>query len=128
MINILIVEPYKLPYEKKIPNTLEAKQKEVDGYIECVDLLEDDSVSVICNEDAKLKDLPLNRDIDYDIISGTFIVVGFDATSGEFISLTKEQIEKYKKRFDNESILKTEEKIVSLILNKKNKENLEISN
>lgn len=128
MINILIVEPYKLPYEKKIPNTLEAKQKEVDGYIECVDLLEDDSVSVICNEDAKLKDLPLNRDIGYDIISGTFIVVGFDATSGEFISLTKEQIEKYKKRFDNESILKTEEKIVSLILNKKNKENLEISN
>ena len=128
MINILIVEPYKLPYEKKIPNTLEAKQKEVDGYIECVDLLEDDSVSVICNEDAKLKNLPLNRDIGYDIISGTFIVVGFDATSGEFISLTKEQIEKYKKRFDNESILKTEEKIVSLILNKKNKENLEISN
>lgn len=128
MINILIVEPYKLPYEKKIPNTLEAKQKEVDGYIECVDLLEDDSVSVICNEDAKLKGLPLNRDIGYDIISGTFIVVGFDATSGEFISLTKEQIEKYKKRFDNESILKTEEKIVSLILNKKNKENLEISN
>ena len=128
MINILIVEPYKLPYEKKIPNTLEAKQKEVDGYIECVDLLEDDSVSVICNEDAKLKGLPLNRDIGYDIISGTFIVVGFDAISGEFISLTKEQIEKYKKRFDNESILKTEEKIVSLILNKKNKENLEISN
>lgn len=128
MINVLIVEPYKLPYEKKIPNTLEAKQEIVGGNIECADLLDDYYVTLICNEEGKLKSLPINRDIGYDIIAGTFIVAGFDDIEGKFISLTDEQIEKYKKRFDKESIIKTEEKIVSLLLNKKSKENLEINN
>ena len=116
MINVLIVEPFELPYEKEIPNTLEAKQEIVGGYIETTVLLDDDEVILICNEEAKLDDLPYNRDIGYDIISGTFIIAGDDYENGDFKSLTEEQIDKYKKRFDEKSIEQTENKINAILL------------
>lgn len=118
MINVLIVEPNELPYEKEIPNTLEAKQEIVGGYIEVTSLLNDDSVSIICNEEGKIDGLPLNRDIGYDIIAGTFIIAGDDHENGEFTSLTDNQIKKYKEIFGKESIAKTEKKI-SEIMQKK---------
>ena len=101
------MEPYKLPYEKEIPNTLKAKQEIVDGYIEYTYLNEDENVALICNEEGKCIGLPLNRDIGHDIIAGNFILVGDDGC-GEDLSLTDEQIEKYKKRFDKESIKETD--------------------
>ena len=116
MINVLIVEPNELPYEKEIPNTLEAKQEIVGGYIETTVLLDDDEVILICNEEAKLDDLPYNRDIGYDIISGTFIIAGDDYENGDFKSLTEEQIVKYKKKFDEKSIEQTENKINAILL------------
>ena len=111
MINVLIVEPFELPYEKEIPNTLEAKQKIVGGHIECTCLLDDDSVSIICNEEGKIRGLPLNRDIGYDIIAGTFIIAGDDYENGEFKSLTDAQILKYKIKFGKESIERTNRKL-----------------
>ena len=126
MINVLIVEPFELPYEKEIPNTLEAKQKIVGGHIECTCLLDDDSVSIICNEEGKIRGLPLNRDIGHDIIAGTFIIAGDDYENGEFISLTNEQIEKYKERFGKESIAKTENKIAEIVIKRNIKEDLDI--
>ena len=56
MIDVLIVEPNKLPYEKTIENTLEAKQEIVGGLIECTGLLKDSEVSIICNEEGKYLD------------------------------------------------------------------------
>ena len=53
-------------------------------------MLDDDEVILICNEEAKLDDLPYNRDIGYDIISGTFIIAGDDYENGDFKSLTEE--------------------------------------
>lgn len=96
-----------MPYEKEIKNTLHSKQEIVDGYIEYTYLKEDENVALICNEEGKCLGLPLNRDIGHDIIAGTFILVGDDG-SGEDLSLTEEQIEKYKKRFDKESIKETD--------------------
>ena len=95
MINVLIVEPNELPYEKEIPNTLEAKQEIVGGSIECTSLLDDDSVSIICNEEGKINGLPLNRCIGHDIIAGTFIIAGDDYENGEFNWYDVENQKKY---------------------------------
>lgn len=125
-IKVLYVEPNKLPIEMIIDNTLEKKQELVGGYIQCAYLLDDDNVSLICNEEGKLDGLPLNRDIGYDIIAGPFIIVGDDFENGEFISLTDAQIEKYKKRFGKESITETEKKVVDLLFKRNNKKDKEI--
>ena len=122
MINVLIVEPYKLPYEKEIPNTLEAKQKIVGGYIEQTCILDDDSVFLICNEEGKINGMRPNRDIGYDIIFGPFIIVGDSDENGNYTSLSEEQIEKYKKKFDGESIIKTEDKVLAIMFGKKREE------
>lgn len=127
MINVLIVEPNELPYEKEIPNTLEAKQEIVGGYIECTSILDDDSVSIICNEEGKINGLPLNRYIGHDIIAGTFIIAGDDYENGEFKSLTDEQIKKYKERFGKESFAETENKIAEILLKKNMKDDLDIN-
>lgn len=127
MIKVLIVEPNELPYEKEIPNTLEAKQNIVGGNIECTSLLDDDSISIICNEEGKIEGLPLNRFIGHDIIAGTFIIAGDDYENGDFISLTEEQIKKYKKRFGKESFAETENKIAEIMIKKNIKEELNIN-
>ena len=117
-IKVLVVEPNKLPYEKVIPNRLKDKQQIVNGYIEYVRLLDDDNVVLICNEEGKINGSELNRDIGYDIITGTFIVVRECVDDGEDRSLTDEQIEKYKERFNEESIEKTNQKILNIIMHK----------
>ena len=117
-IKVLVVEPDKLPYEKVISNTLRDKQQIVDGYIEYVRLLDDDSVVLICNEEGKINGSKYNRDIGYDIIAGTFIIVRENPDEGEDRSLTDEQIEKYKERFNEKSIDKTNQKILSIKMHK----------
>ena len=117
-LRCLLVEPYKLPEVIEINNTLEAKQNIVGGYIECAYLPNDEEVVIICNEEGKINGLQLNRDIGHDIIAGPFLIVGDDYDNGDFKSLTEEQIMKYKIRFGKNSILKTENKINSIIVNK----------
>ena len=121
-IKCLLIKPYELPQLIEIDNTLEAKQKVVGGYIEVVYLQNDNDVLLICNEEGKINGLKLNRDIGYDIIAGPFLVVGNDYENGGFKSLTEEQIIKYKIRFDENSIIQTENKINAILLNRKNKD------
>lgn len=116
MINVLIVEPNELPYEKEIPSTLKTLQNIVGGLIECTGMMDDSDVVLIMNEEGKINKLPLNRDIGYDIIAGTFIIAGDDIENGDFKSLTKDQVEKYKKRFDGQSITETKNKIAAIML------------
>ena len=115
----LLVEPYKLPKEIEIENTLDNLQSLVDGYIECVYLQNDNDIVLICNDEGKINNMPLNRDIGYDIIAGPFLIVGNDYENADFKSLTDEQILKYKIRFDRNSIKETENKIMSILLNSK---------
>lgn len=103
-IKVLIVEPSKLPEEIEIENTLEAKQKIVGGDIECAYIPGNNDVVLICNEEGKVLNMPLNRFTGNDIIAGTFLIVGDDYENGDFKSLTKNQINKYKKYFDEKSI------------------------
>ena len=112
----LLVKPYELPEEIEIENTLEAKQQLVGGLIEVSYLLNDDEVCIICNEEGKIMNLPLNRLIGPDIIAGPFLIVGDDYENGDFKSLTEEQITKYTKMFGNESIRYTEKEITRLII------------
>ena len=113
-IKVLVVEPYELPREEFIKNSLEAKQKMVDGHIEYAYMLDDPSVALICNEEGKMIGLPLNRDIGHDIIAGNFIIVG-DNDTGEDRSLTDEQISKYKERFNEKSITDTEKRVDDIL-------------
>ena len=108
-MRVVCVEPDKQPYEMEMPNTLEALQKAVGGYIQAVYPWEDNA-ALICNEEAKLINLPPNRALRdphgklYDIICGTFLVVGL--TAENFGSLTDEQAAAYIRRFrDPEAFL-----------------------
>lgn len=101
-ITVLVVEPGKAPHVKEIKPVLKSLQKEVGGFIEAVYPFPE-PVAIVCNETAKLDGLPLNRALRddageiYDIIAGTFLVVGL--TEEDFSSLTQAQIEKYTKQF-----------------------------
>lgn len=101
-MNVLIVEPFKKPYTKEINTGLESLQHEVGGYIEAVYPF-DDLVALICNEEGKMNGLELNRalrDEDgdiYDIVAGTFLIVGLAGES--FCSLPDDLIQKYSELF-----------------------------
>ena len=124
MIKGLLVKPYELPKEIEIEDKLENYQRLVEGMIECVYLQNDRDVVLVCNDEGKINNMPLNRDIGYDIIAGPFLILGDDYENGDFKSLTEEQILKYKMRFDRNSIDQTEKKILGIVLNK-NKEDYE---
>lgn len=92
---MLVVEPGKHPYMKRIEHTLEAMQKAVGGYIEVVSL--DDSNVIILNEEGKLMGLEGNRALGGDILVGSFLIAGTDGEN--FASLPRESMELYKERF-----------------------------
>ena len=119
-IRVLYVEPNKLPEVKIIKNELEELQKTVsygeEGLIEMVYLPRDNDVILVCNEEGKINNMGANRDIGYDIIYGPFFIAADDKDSGEFKSLSDEQILKYKMRFDKHSIIETENKLTALKL------------
>lgn len=101
-LTVLVVEPDKKPYVKEIPSGLASLQHEVGGNIEAVYPYEE-PVALICNEEGKLDGLPLNRalrDDDgeiYDIVSGTFLVVGL--TDENFGSLSNDLIRQFTAEF-----------------------------
>ncbi|MFV0249715.1 MAG: DUF3846 domain-containing protein [Bacilli bacterium] len=108
---ILKVEPNELPYEKEIINDLKSLQKEVDGLIEMIDI--DNNICLVCNEEGKLLNMDLNRVVGNDIIAGTFFISRFNE-AGDLVSLTKEQIEKYKEKYNKKSINEVDEKLVNM--------------
>lgn len=106
-MRVLIIEPMKKPREEIIPNTLEAMQNIVGGYIEVTSIRRDGTV-IVCNEEGKITGLPMNRAIWVrgqdntrkisDIICGTFIVCG--VKDDEFVSLDEWQLKAYKATFE----------------------------
>ena len=105
-------------YVKEIDSGLESLQHEVGGCIEAIYPYED-PVALVCNEEGKLEGLPLNRalrDEDgdiYDVVAGTFMVVGL--TDDSFGSLTVEQMQKFSDLFKvPEQFVKLGDKIVAI--------------
>ncbi len=118
-ITILVVKPERKLCAKVIDNTLESLQREVGGYIQAIYPFDD--VAVICDEESKINNKPLNRSLRddtgeiYDIIAGTFLVV--ELTEDNFGSLSEEQMRKYSKRFEKpELFVRCNGKIYSLLL------------
>ena len=102
-ISVLVVEPEKKPYAKEISSGLSSLQHEVGGYIQAVYPYEE-PVAIICDEEAKLKGSDWNRvlrDEDgkiYDVIAGTFLIVGLGEE--DFASLKPEHMKQFKEKFD----------------------------
>ena len=103
-MQVVVVEPKKKPVVQNIDPGLESMQKIVGGSIEAVYPFAD-PVALICNEEGKLLNLPLNRALrDEDgtvdnIISGTFFLCAAPPDSEHFESLTDQQVKTYMERF-----------------------------
>ena len=108
-IKVLVVEPMRPCHVQEIPNTLEAMQQIVGGYIESVSFQD---AAIICNEEGKLLGLPYNRPLmdesglPMDILQGTFFIAGINGE--HFASLTDEQILRYRDLYDNVMIITVE--------------------
>jgi hypothetical protein len=92
MINVVVVEPNKIPYVKEIKGDLDSCQKIVGGLIQCVTL--EGGSTLICNDEGKLINLPPNRILYDDIICGNFFITKADFLTGEFCSLSDNEIAK----------------------------------
>ena len=117
-LTVLVVEPMKEPYVKEIDPDLASLQAAVDGDIQAV-YLYDDPVALICNDEGKLMGMDLNRGLRdddgdlYDVVAGTFLVVGLGDEN--FASLSPELIQKYTEQFKTpELFMQVNGKIVSI--------------
>ena len=101
-IHVLVVEPEKQPYAKEIPSSLESLQHEVEGCIQATYPFAE-PVALICDEEGKLNGSPLNRALRdneghiYDIMAGTFLVVGLG--EDHFTSLAPELVQRFAEHF-----------------------------
>ena len=109
-ITVLKVEPGKKAELIQIEDKLEAYQEEVGGPIE--NLYPYDGVALVCNEEGKVRDLPMNRTVYdeegevADVIRGTFLIVGTSETGNR--SLTEDEIREAKKMFGKPEFFREE--------------------
>ena len=102
-IRVIKVEPQKEPEIVEIANNYEELSDAVGGLIQVV-YPYTDKVGLMLNDEGKLLGMKPNRSLKdedgnlYDIIAGTFYVVGLDEEN--FCSLSDELIEKYMKEFE----------------------------
>lgn len=93
-ITVVVVPSGQHPYMTTMPNDLTAFQQTVGGYIQILQL--DDTTSLICDEEGKLKGYQPNRglilnDQLVDVIHGPFILIATDPNTHAFTSMSSEQ-------------------------------------
>ena len=104
-MRIVIVEQGRKPYETELERDLESMQHCVGGTIEAVYEPGGRDAALICNDEGKLLNLPLNRALRdekgeiYDVIAGPFFICGAPPDSESFTSLTDEQVDYWLRRF-----------------------------
>lgn len=86
-LKVVICPADRAPYLTNISDSLENLQKTVGGYIEEVKFAED--VSLIVNEEGKLRNLPENRSCCFPGFFGDVFFVGVEG--GELVSLNDKQ-------------------------------------
>ena len=106
-MNVLVVEPGYLPYEKEIQDGtdhLEQMQAIVGGLIEPIYPYHEE-VAIVCNEEGLINGLPFNRSVPggYGDVFGTFFLCGLGEE--DFCSLPPDLMERFKKEFRNSEIL-----------------------
>jgi len=113
-MKVLVVEPMKPCQAREIPDTLEAMRDIVGGSIDAAYPFTE-PVAVVLNAEGKFLDLPYNRPLmdenglPYDIVCGTFFLAGVGAE--DFVSLTDDQIRRYKSLYDNVVVLTAEKPV-----------------
>lgn len=101
-IKVVLCEPGKCTKVAEIENTLEGLQAAVKGDIEAFYPFEE-AVCIVCNEEGKFNGMEPNRAVYggdkqiMDIIFGPFFIC--DCSGENFGSLSKEQLEKYSKKY-----------------------------
>ena len=106
MIKVLFVQPHEKPYVAEIPDTLQAKQQAVGGYIEFI--YNPDDTALVADEEAKIKCKDGNRYLDGGgVIAGDFLVVGTNEDGCR--SLSEEEIEKYMNKYEEAPDISPEE-------------------
>ena len=106
---ILVVEPKKRPYTKEIDGTLEEMQELGGGLIQAIYPF-NERVALVCNDEGKLQNLPMNRALHNesgwpnDIICGTFFLCGAPKDCENFTGLTQEQAKRYEEKFHNPEV------------------------
>ena len=101
-LTVLEIAPGQYPKQVVIDNDLKALQQAVDGPIAASYPFED-PVAIVYNDEGKLMGLPLNRALrdergqSYDVVAGTFLVVGLG--DEDFASLSPELAQKYEEHF-----------------------------
>ncbi len=106
-LRVIYKEVGKEPKVIEIEDTLEAKQKLVEGLIEVVPYK--NNLLLICNEEGKINNLAPNLQFDYDYIAGNCFIVGDDFENEGFKSVGDKQIEDIKKDLKERSIETCEE-------------------
>ena len=106
-MNVLVVEPGYLPYEKEILDSadhLDQMQAIVGGLIEPIYPYHEE-VAIVCNEEGLINGLPFNRSVPggYGGVFGTFFICGLGEE--DFCSLPPKLMERFKKEFRNSEIL-----------------------
>ena len=102
-MNVLVVEPGYLPYEKEI-NGLSEMQQTVGGLIQAIYPYEEE-VAIVCNDEGLINGLPFNRSVPggYGGVFGTFFICGLGEEN--FCSLPPELMERFKSEYANSEIL-----------------------
>ena len=101
-MEVLLVEPGKEARMTEVSNDLRSLQSLVGGYIEATYPF-DDPVALVCNDEGKIMQMPLNRALRgedgkiYDAIAGPFFICGLG--EDDFCSLPKELQAKYMEKF-----------------------------
>ena len=101
-MEVLLVEPGKEARMTEVSNDLRSLQSLVGGYIEATYPF-DDPVALVCNDEGKIMQMPLNRALRgedgkiYDAIAGPFFICGLG--EDDFCSLPKELQGKYMEKF-----------------------------
>lgn len=85
-MRVIKVEPGKRLKIIDVPNELEALQKEVDGYIECVSF--DEDAVIICNEEGAINGMEFNVYFNGHMLFGPLLVAGVDGE--EFCDIPEE--------------------------------------
>ncbi len=117
-IEVLMVEPGKRPRVEAIGSDLHSLQQAVGGDIEAAYFF-DDPVALVCWDEGKLSDAPLNRAVRdddgniVDIVAGKFFICGLGEE--DFTSLPKNLQKKYSDKFHYpEAFLKTGRSIMTI--------------
>lgn len=103
-MQIVLVESQKKAVVQNIDGTLKTMQNIVGGTIQVIYPFAE-PVALICNDEGKLLDLPMNRALRdengtiYDIVSGTFFLCAVLPDSDRFESLSDRQAKAYMERF-----------------------------